>query len=83
MNEQKQIQLCSTTKSTITITGALSLPLRPGERAWFHTSHQVFSTSAVQRILEVSEGGVKFETCNTIYDLKNAITFNESGAMCA
>lgn len=83
MNEHKKLQLSNTKKSTVTITGTLSLPLRPGERAWFRTSHQLFMTSKVQNILEVSESGVKFETCNTIYDLKYKTIFKESGMMCA
>lgn len=83
MNEHKNAQLGSTPKSTVTITGTLSLPLRPGERAWFRTSQQLFMTSTVQTILEVSESGVKFETCNTIYDLEYKTIFNESGMMCA
>ena len=73
MNERKNIQLNNTQKSTVTITGTLSLPLRPGERAWFRTSQQLFMTSTVQTILEVSESGVKFETCNTIYDLEYTV----------
>ena len=58
-------------KQTI-LTGTLSLPLRIGERAWIRQTNQCITTSTVQKIWEVSEDYIIFETCNTIYRLQYA-----------
>ena len=63
------ITLHTTQKKEYVLTGILSLPLHLGERAWIYSYNQTFATSPVQSILEVSENGVVFETCNSIYRL--------------
>ena len=83
MKKLKKRQSQNTDKSTVTMTGILSLPLCIGEHAWIRTSCQFFTTSLVLKILEVSEDGIKFETCNTIYHLKYTVIPSESGVMCA
>ena len=45
--------------------------------------NQTFATSPVQSILEVSENGVVFETCNSIYRLSYTRVPMELEAMCA
>ena len=54
-----------------------------GERAWIYSYNQTFATSPVQSILEVSENGVVFETCNSIYRLSYTRVPMEMEAMCA
>lgn len=83
MNKRKNHQLNAAQKSTVIMTGTLSLPLCIGERAWIQTGHQFFTTSMVKKIMEVSEIGIRFETCNTIYDLRYEKIVKESGVMCA
>lgn len=60
------------TKKQVMLTGLLSLPLRVGERAWIRQTNQTITTSTVQKIWEVSEDYIVFETCNTIYQLQYA-----------
>lgn len=48
-----------------------------------HSYNQTFATSPVQSILEVSENGVVFETCNSIYRLSYTRVPMELEAMCA
>lgn len=83
MKRHRKKQLQTTKKSTVTMTGTLSLPLRIGEYAWIRTCHQLFTTSTVLKIMEVAEDSIKFETCNTIYNLKYETISTESGVMCA
>ena len=52
-------------------------------RAWIYSYNQTFATSPVQSILEVSENGVVFETCNSIYRLSYTRVPMELEAMCA
>lgn len=59
-------------KRQVILTGILSLPLRVGERAWIRQTNQSITTSTVQKIWEVSEDCIVFETCNTIYQLQYA-----------
>lgn len=82
MKKLKKRQSQNTDKSTVTMTGVLSQPLCIGRHAWIRTSHQLCTTSAVLKILEVSEDGIKFETYNTIYHLKYAVIPFESGVKC-
>ena len=67
------ITLHTTQKKEYVLTGILSLPLHLGERAWIYSYNQTFATSPVQSILEVSENGVVFETCNSIYRLSYTV----------
>lgn len=83
MIKQKIKRINPTTKERVTMTGTLSLPLCPGERAWIRTRHQCMTTSTVETILEVSESGVKFETRDKIYHLRCKTIFQESGVVCA
>lgn len=83
MKKRKNRQLNTTQKFTVTMTGTPSLPLCIGERAWIKTSHQFFTTSMVQKIIEVSEIGIRFETCNTIYDLRYETVFKGNEVKCA
>lgn len=69
-------------KKQVRLTGSLSLPLRVGECAFIRQQNQTLSTTTVIQILEVSEYGVTFETCNTVYRLKYT-TFPVTGVMCA
>ncbi|MDO4274136.1 MAG: hypothetical protein Q4D16_10730 [Eubacteriales bacterium] len=57
-------------KKQVLLTGILSLPLRVGERAWIRQTNQCITTSTVEKIWEVSEDCIVFETCNTIYQLQ-------------
>ena len=68
------ITLHTTQKKEYVLTGILSLPLHLGERAWIYSYNQTFATSPVQSILEVSENGVVFETCNSIYRLSYTLS---------
>lgn len=77
------ITLHTTQKKEYVLTGILSLPLHLGERAWIYSYNQTFVTSPVQSILEVSENGVVFETCNSIYRLSYTRVPMEIEAMCA
>lgn len=70
-------------KKQIVLTGSLSLPLRIGERAFILCQNQALSTTIVKQILEVSECGVIFETCNTIYRLRYATFPVATEVMCA
>ena len=83
MKRHRKEQLQNIKKSTVTMTGTLSLPLRIGDHAWIHTRHQLFTTSTVLKIMEVAEDSIKFETCNTIYNLKYETISTESGVLCA
>lgn len=65
------------------LTAILSLPLRLHERAWILTGSRSLSTSTVLQILEVSQGGVVFETENTVYHLTYARCPAEIEVMCA
>ena len=75
--------LHNTTKKEHLLTGVLSMPLHLGERAWIYTCNQTMITSPVQTILEVSENGVVFETCNSIYRLSYTRVPIVMEAMCA
>lgn len=81
--KNKKLTLHTTQKKEYVLTGILSLPLHLGERAWIYSYGQTFVTSPVQRILEVSENGVVFETCNSIYRLSYTRIPTEAEAMCA
>lgn len=83
MKRHRKEQLQNIKKSTVTMTGTLSLPLRIGEHAWIRTRHQLFTTSTVLKIMEVAEDSIIFETCNTIYNLRYETVSTESGVMCA
>ena len=72
------ITLHTTQKKEYVLTGILSLPLHLGERAWIYSYNQTFATSP-----EVSENGVVFETCNSIYRLSYTRVPMELEAMCA
>lgn len=81
--KKEQIYYLSAPKKEITLTGHLSLPIHVGERAWIHTAGQFITTSLVKQILEVSEFGIIFETCNTIYNLSYTRVPIGTGVMCA
>ena len=83
MKRQRKEPLQNVKKTIVTMTGTLSLPLRIGENAWIRTRHQFFTTSMILKILEVTEDGIKFETCNTIYNLRYETVPAESGVICA
>ena len=83
MKRQRKEPLQNVKKTIVTMTGTLSLPLRIGENAWIRTRHQFFTTSMILKILEVAEDGIKFETCNTIYNLRYETVPAESGVICA
>lgn len=83
MKRHRKQELQNIKKATVTMTGTLSLPLRIGENAWIRTRHQFFTTSMILKILEVAEDGIKFETCNTIYNLRYETVPAESGVICA
>lgn len=83
MKRHRKQPLQTVKKTTVSMTGTLSLPLCIGESAWIRTSHQLFTTSMVVKILEVAEDSIKFETCNTIYHLKYTSISAESGVLCA
>ena len=63
--------------------GRGSTPVLPDGGAWIYSYNQTFATSPVQSILEVSENGVVFETCNSIYRLSYTRVPMELEAMCA
>ena len=81
--KNKIMTLHTTKKKEYHLTGVLSTPLHLGERAWIYSCSQTFATSPVQSILEVSENGVVFETCNSIYRLSYTRVPMEMEAMCA
>ena len=81
MKRQRKEPLQNVKKTIVTMTGTPSL--RIGENAWIRTRHQFFTTSMVLKILEVAEDGIKFETCNTIYNLRYETVPAESGVICA
>ena len=84
MLKEKIKKITSIGPREISLTGTLSLPLRPGERALiFQGTTQSILTSPVKEILEVSAYGVVFRTCNTIYRLSYTTLSNETGVMCA
>ena len=83
MKRHRKQELQNTRKATVTMTGTPSLPLCIGENAWIRTRHQFFTTSMILKILEVAEDGIKFETCNTIYNLRYETVPAESGVRCA
>ena len=61
-----------------------SCPCPPsGRTGVIYSYNQTFATSPVQSILEVSENGVVFETCNSIYRLSYTRVPMELEAMCA
>ncbi len=82
MREQKLIPIKSKKKNYRILTGALSLPLKVGERAWICYGSQTITTTPVQCIWEVSPDGLLFETYNTIYQL-NFISEANTEVMCA
>lgn len=83
MKKHRNRQLNTTEKTTVTMTGTPYLPLCIGERAWIHTSQHIFTTSMVQKIMEISEIGIRFETCNTIYNLRYESVFKKNEVTCA
>lgn len=83
MKRHRKKPLQTVGKTTVSMTGTLSLPLCIGESAWIRTRCQYFSTSMVLKILEVAEDSIKFETRNTIYHLRYETVTSESGVMCA
>lgn len=83
MKKQLFTIVTQTPKKELNLTGTLSLPLRVGERAWIYAQNQIITTSVVKQILEVSETGIRFETCNFVYRLDYARLPMRHGVMCA
>lgn len=83
MKKQLFTTITQTPKKELILTGTLSLPLKVGERAWIHVQNQTITTSVVKQIMEVSETGIVFETCNSIYRLDYARLPMCHGVMCA
>lgn len=83
MKNNKKICKLNDSKKQIALTGTLALPLRVGERALISYQNQSIITSSVKQILEVSDHGVIFETCNTLYDLTFIWIPIETGVLCA
>lgn len=59
-------------KKRIILDGSLLCPLAVGQSALIHAGAQVFRTSTVVAILEVSADRLRFETLNTHYLLKTS-----------
>lgn len=57
-------------KKRIILDGNLLSPLTVGQTALIHVRSQVFRTSLVVAILEISADRIRFETLNTHYLLK-------------
>lgn len=83
MKNQTILSITSKKKKHLCISGTLSVPLRAGERAWIFSTDRIITTSTVTQILEVSENGVVFETCNTIYQLMYLLAPLKTEVMCA
>ncbi len=84
MMKEKLRKLTDTSLKELALTGYLSLPLRVGERALIIQGGQhSLLTSPVRKILEVSQYGIVFQTCNTIYRLSYTPVPNENEVMCA
>lgn len=81
--KKEKITILSSSKKHIHLTAVLSLPLRLHERAWILANSRTISTSHVERILEVSQDGVVFETENTVYHLTYTRQLAEIEVMCA
>ena len=80
---KKELHLTGYLSLPLRVGEHLSLPLRVGERAWIISNSGIHPTSEVEKIWEVSESGVLFETKNIIYRL-NYITANaKTGVICA
>lgn len=82
MEKNKVINFQNHPKKELHLTGYLSLPLRVGERAWI-ISNGIHPTSEVEKIWEVSESGVLFETKNIIYRLNYTTANAKTGVICA
>lgn len=59
-------------KNRIILDGRLLCPLSVGQTALIHVRSQVFRTSTVVAILEVSADKIRFETLNTRYLLRTS-----------
>lgn len=80
MEKNKVINFQNHPKKELHLTGYLSLPLRVGDRAWITGIHP---TSEVEKIWEVSESGILFETKNIIYRLDYTTANAKTGVICA
>ena len=83
MKNHNTLSITSRKKKEICITGSLSVPLRAGNQAWIFSTDRIITTSTVNQILEVSDNGVVFETCNTIYQLTYLLSPQKVEVMCA
>lgn len=83
MEKNKVINFQNHPKKELHLTGYLSLPLRVGERAWIISNLGIHPTSEVEKIWEVSESGVLFETKNIIYRLDYTTANAKTGVICA
>ena len=83
MEKNKVINFQNHPKKELHLTGYLSLPLRVRERAWIISNSGIHPTSEVEKIWEVSESGVLFETKNIIYRLDYTTANAKNGVICA
>lgn len=83
MEKNKVINFQNHPKKELHLTGYLSLPLRVGDRAWIISNSGIHPTSEVEKIWEVSESGILFETKNIIYRLDYNTANAKTGVICA
>ena len=83
MEKNKVINFQNHPKKELHLTGYLSLPLRVGERARNNSNTGIHPSSEVEKIWEVSEPGVLFETKNIIYRLNYTTANAKTGVICA
>ena len=83
MEKNKVINFQNHPKKELHLTGYLSLPLRVGDRACIISNSGIHPTSEVEKIWEVSESGILFETKNIIYRLDYTTANAKTGVICA
>ena len=83
MEKNKVINFQNHPKKELHLTGYLSLPLRVGEHAWIISNSGIHPTYEVEKIWEVSESGILFETKNIIYRLDYTTANAKTGVICA
>lgn len=83
MEKNKVINFQNHPKKELHLTGYLSLPLRVEDRAWIISNSGIHPTSEVEKIWEVSESGILFETKNIIYRLDYTTANAKTGVICA
>ena len=83
MEKNKVINFQNHPKKELHLTGYLYAALDCGDRAWIISNSGIHPTSEVEKIWEVSESGILFETKNIIYRLDYTTANAKTGVICA